>query len=267
MLSYSTHGSNINSAQVLGVALDSKPRTELKPDNNIVKIPFQFNLEDIQRRSSVLADLPPSVNSKDENRRWDLRKYESDSQYDITYSMTASVFSKRGLVASTTQVIPILSVSQLQPPLSPSDFPGEYFLAAKTPQQSKVHFTKECGPRVEVAGQEPEPLLLNAHESFSHGCTEVPFVVKALPLSSTSLDAQSLPAQCQLRAQLVTKTLVTPNRIEEKAVPTLEQAKYGDDCYLRLHKSDEQEFTIAIPHWDQYTPSKFIHCTCIIDIS
>ena len=253
-------GLRANCVQFLGVALDNKPHAELQPDNGVVRIPFRFNLEDIQYQFSVLSGLPPSVSSKKDNKQWTgLRKYELDSQYDISYNIIASVFSKPGLAASTTQTIYILPVSQAQPLLCPSDFSGESFVAAKTPQQSKSISRNRPNPRIEVVSQGPKPLLLNAHENFSHGSTEVLLLVKALPQSSTTLDERSLPTQCQLKAQLVTKTLVAPDRIEEKAIPTLEQAKYGEDSYLRVHKSDEQEFTVAIPGWDYYTPSTYIH--------
>jgi hypothetical protein len=199
------------------------------------------------------------VNSKEEGKRWSgLRKHELDSQYDITYSITASAFSQRDLVASTTQRISVLPVSEAQPPLAPSDFPGESFLAANTPQRSKTHLTKTSGPRIEVAGQEPEPILLNPCESLSHGLTELPFVVKALPEESGNIAHDALPTQCQLKAQLVTKTFVTPNSIKnEKAIPILEEARYGDDSHLRLHRSDEQEFIVAIPRWSNYSPSVY----------
>ena len=226
-----------------------------------MRIPFRFNLDDIQSQTSVVSNLPPSVNYKDEGKSWaSLRKYELDSQYEITYSIIASVFSKRGLEASTTQAIPVLPVSQAQPPLCPSDFPCEYFFAASTSQQFKPHFSKASSIRLEVAGQEPHPMLLNAHESFSHGLTEVPFVVKARRQTSGPISQNSLPTQCQLKAQLVTKTLVTPNRIKEKTIPTLEEEKNREDSYLRLQKSSEQEFTIAIPNWDHYSPGKSKDC-------
>ena len=249
----------------MAVALDSRPRAEFKANSGTVKIPFRFNLEDCHNRSFVDFGLPPSVNSKEEGKRWaGLRKHELDSQYDITYSITASAFSQHELVASKTQRISVLPVSEAQPPLVPSDFPGESFLAVTTPQRSKVHLTKTCGRRIEVAGQEPEPILLNTSESLSHGLTELPFVMEALPQESGNIARDALPTQCQLKAQLVTKTFVTPNSIEnEKAIPILEEARYGDDSHLRLHRSDEQELTVAIPRWSHYSPSEYAQSTSL----
>ena len=192
------------------------------------------------------------MSSKDENKGWIAsRKNDSDGQYDITYSIVASAFGEQKLLTSTSRTINVVPVSQAQPPLSPSDFPGEYFFAAKSPHQSKAYLTKTSSPRIEVAGQEPAPLLLDAHNIQTSASTEVFFVVKALPSQVTDrLDALSLPTQCQLKAELVTKTLVTPDRRSDKAMPTLEQAKYGDDSYLRVSKSNSQQFTVAIPRWE-----------------
>ena len=221
-----------------------------------MKVPFRFNLDEIhsQNRSPTVTDLPPSLSSRDDGAGWtSLRKNEAEGQYDVSYVMTASVFSKKGLQASTTTKIPILPVSQAQPPLSPSDFPGEYFFAASTPQQSKFSLGRAPSFGMEVAGEEPEAVVLDP-QSFSSGTTNIHFVVKALPRPSTPFEANSLPSQCQLRARLVTKTLITPDRIEEKAIPTIEQAKHGENSSLRVHKSDEQDFTVALPHWDHIAP-------------
>ena len=178
-----------------------------------------------------------------------LRKNELEGQYDITYSISASAYSKKGLQASTTKTVPILPVSQVQPPLSPSDFPGEYFYAASTPQPSKVSLSRAPSFKLEVGAQEPEAIVLDAHQTFSTGSTTVPFTIKALPRSSSILDTGSLPRQCLLKARLVSKTLITPDRIEEKVIPTLDQAMHGRDASLRMQKSDEQEFTLSIPPW------------------
>lgn len=174
--------------------------------------------------------------------------------------MTASVFSKKGLQASTTKKIQILPALQEQPPLSPSDFPGEYFFAASTPQQSKYSLGRAPSFGIEIAGEEPEAIVLDPHSSSS-GSTKIHVVVKALPRPSTLFDPSSFPSQCQLRARLVTKTLITPDRIEEKAIPTIEQAKYGDNASLRLHKSDEQEFTVGLPHWNHIAPGSYLQPT------
>jgi hypothetical protein len=179
-----------------------------------------------------------------------------EGQYDITYSISASAYSRKGLQASTTKTIPLLPVSQVQPPLSPSDFPGEYFYAASTPQPPKVSFSKAPSFKLEVGAQEPEAIVLDAHETFSTGSTTVPFTIKALPRSSSNFDIGSLPRQCLLRARLVAKTLITPDRIEEKAIPTLDQAIHGRDASLRVQKTDEQEFTLSIPRWNHVTPSE-----------
>lgn len=242
----------------MGVVLDSTARADFKTDDGIVKIPFRFNLEDIhtQTQSPFITELPPSVSSKDESGfKWSgLRSNEMEGQYDITYSITASAYSKKGLLVSTTKSVPVLAVSQVQPPLSPSDFPGEYFYAASTPPPSRVSLSKPPSYKLEVGGQEPAAIVLDAHEAFSTGSTTVPFTIKALPRSSSTFDIGSLPRQCSLHARLVSKTLITPDRIEEKAIPTLDQAIHGRDASLRVQKSDEQEFTLLIPRWNHIAP-------------
>jgi hypothetical protein len=107
-----------------------------------------------------------------------------------------------------------------------------------------------------VGAQEPDAIVLDAHETISTGSTTVPFTIKALPRSSSNFDIGSLPRQCLLRARLVAKTLITPDRIEEKAIPTLDQAIHGRDASLRVQKTDEQEFTLSIPRWNHVTPSE-----------
>lgn len=203
----------------------------------------------------VVKDLPPSVNSQDDAFNWSgLRKNTVDAEYDVTYKITASVFSKKGLITSTKKDIPVLPVSQAQPPLSPSDFPGEYFFAASQQQQTKKSFTKAPTYRIEVAGEEPEAIVLDPSERSS-GSTKVPFVIKALPRSSTTFDEASLPQQCQLKARLVTRTLITPDLVNEEAVPTMDEAKYGVNSSLKVHKSDEQICDLSIPEWQHYTPN------------
>jgi hypothetical protein len=97
-----------------------------------VKVPFRFNLDDVhsQARSSFVSDLPPSLNSRDDKLKWaEIRKGELEAEYDVTYSITASAFSKRGSEASTEKKIQVMPVSQAEGPRSPSDCPGEYFFA------------------------------------------------------------------------------------------------------------------------------------------
>ena len=81
------------------------------------------------------------------------------------------------------------------------------------------------------------------------GSTEVQLVLK---LTSCIL---SLPTQCHLKAHLTTKTLVTPNGMG-RVMPTIEQARYGEDSHVTLNKSQDQEYTVAIPAWDKISSGK-----------
>lgn len=219
-----------------------------------MRIPFKFNLRSSTNLSGVVSELPPSVDSLDESRySASLRKYDGVTQYNITYSITASAYSQRGIAASSTQKLSLLPVSDAQPPLCASDFPGEYFLAATTDRQSKLHLTKPTGPHIEVAGQEPEPAVFSANDDEPHGPVELPFLLKLSPSTGKTLDQESLPEQVHLKAQLVTRTLVTPQG--SRNVPTIEQANM-EDSYVRTSRAQDQEYTIAIPRWDKYNPSK-----------
>ena len=112
--------------------LNSTANSGFKSSDGIVKVPFRFNIDDIhsQARSSFVSDLPPSLNSRNDKRKWaEIRKGESEADYNVTYSITASAFSKKGVEASTEKTIQVLPVSQTEGPRSPSDCPGEYFFA------------------------------------------------------------------------------------------------------------------------------------------
>lgn len=114
------------------MVLNSAANSGFKASDGIVKVPFRFNLDEIhsQARSSFISDLPPSLNSRDDKLKWaEIRKGESEAEYNVTYSITASAFSKRGSEASTEKMIQVLPVSQAEGPRSPSDCPGEFRFA------------------------------------------------------------------------------------------------------------------------------------------
>ena len=253
----------------VGVSLSSTAGPNFRSDNGSVKIPFQFNLEDIhsQVQGPSIADLPPSVSSKNDGVSWaGLRKTEVESQYDVTYAITISAYSKKGLIASSMKTITILPVAEARPPVSPSDFPGEYFFAASSPQQSRLSLTKAPTLTMEVAGQEPEPLILSPFQSSSNGSTLVQFIVKALPRPSMPF-GPLWPTQCTVHARLVTKTLITPDRIDERSIPTLDQARSGSNSSLKIQKSDEQEFTVALPHWSHIAAGKKLSWSTIYHVA
>jgi hypothetical protein len=241
------------------VTLDSSARAEFKADDSSIKIPFRFNLDDIfaQTQSTILSSLPPSVISKDEaGGKWSgLRSNELAGQYDITYSIAASVYSKKGLEASATKSVPVLPISQSSPQ-SPSDTPGEYVFAGPSPSLAKLSLSKGPPFSLEVAGQEPEAIVFDAHDTLSSGSTTIAFVVKAMPRSNKDFDLYTLPKQCQIQARLVCKTLVTPDRIEERFIPYLDQSRFAKTSSQKVQKSNDQELSLSLPLWNHIAPGK-----------
>lgn len=240
-----------NDSQFLAVALDSKPTSGFKSDDGIVKIPFRFNLEEANRFTDI-AELPPSVDSDQDAKRWSsLRKNEAGLEYTITYSITASSYSRKDLISSRTEKITVLPVNEPQPPVYASHFAGEYFLADSSTRDRKQ---RKGQPHLQVAGQEPESIRLDPASQGARSSTDVPFVLKLKPASGNHLNGTTLPTQCEISARLVTRTLVTPNG--SKRVPTVDDINNDNDSYIRTFKSNEQSFPLSIPEWSEYADSE-----------
>jgi len=221
-----------------------------RAEDGVVKIPFRFNLEEC-RRASSLSELPPSIDSLEETKWWSgWKNTKSSSEYNVAYNISATAFSTKGAIASATHSLRVLPVTEAQPPLSPSDFAGEYFLAATSPSQLKP-LRRTSGHRIEVAGQEPEPVTLDPTDEGVPGSTEIPFVAKLLPAKGSTLEAEYFPNRCEITARLVTRTFITPNGTT-RAMPTVEDALEDGDSQVRTSRSNEQTFTVALPRWDQY---------------
>jgi hypothetical protein len=225
----------------------------------VVQIPFRFNLDAIhsQAKSSFVTDLPPSVNSRDEGVRWsELRKGDAEALYDVTYSIAASVYSKKGLEASTEKTIQVLPVSQEIGPRSQADCPGESITAQSSLRSRRVSLSKTQPYKLNVAGQSPEAISLSAQDAFFSGATRIPFVVKASPDSSTKFEPGSLPTKCRVNARLLSKTLITSDGIEQNWIPIIEQGRHTENTSLKVHKGEEQEFVVDLSPWKHVAPSK-----------
>lgn len=235
----------------LAVAIDNRPKRSPEAEDNTTRIPFRFDLKECQRFSTLQTDLPPSVDSSEESSgRTNLRKYDADYEYSIDYSIVASAFSGRKVIASMTQKISLIPVCQPQPPISVSDFPGEYFTAATTKPRSALGLRRRSDVRINVAAQEPRPLVLDT-EAAQPPPTEVTLLVKLSPEASRSLP--DLPTQCHVKARMLTRTLVTPSG-SSQSMPTVEQALKSESSHVKVLRSHEQEYTLAIRHWDRYAP-------------
>jgi hypothetical protein len=115
---------------------------------------------------------------------------------------------------------------------------------------------RATGHRIELAGQEPEPISLDLTEDSTQSTTEIPFVVKILPKSGDLLDPDTFPDRCELKARLITRTFVTPNG-RTREMPTVDDALDDEDSFVRTSRNNEQAFTLAIPRWDQFATGKF----------
>ena len=236
----------------LGVSLERNARSGLQVENGTVRMPFRFHLRECEKLSDMVSGLPPSLDSDQEGRRL------SNGLYSVAYSLTATVFSARGIIASTTEKITVLSVTQ-EPSLCSSDCPGEYFWAQSIPQHSIRLQKKPLGPRMEAAGQEPDPIVLDAHDTASGGSTKVPFVLKLSPTSTDVLNEKSMPSQCQVRACLVTKTRITPDGLEQLASSIqrgLDKVPSSRSEEVQIHKSHDQEDVVGVSAWSHSKSSK-----------
>ena len=230
--------------QFLHVPFDSKARAGFETENGTVRVPFYFSLRDCERLSTTLPELPPSLDSDEERRHWsNLRIFDSDVGYKVSYSLTASAFSVQRQIATGTQRIVILPVSQDEHSTTSSIVPGEFHWADPISLRTRGRHAKNMG-RVEVAAQEPEQIAMTAGGLKKGSSTEVPFVVKLSPRASETLKNNSLPTECQLNACLVTKTHVTPDGV------------YNGSRNVKSFKSNEQISTIQIPSWDRYNSSR-----------
>ena len=266
IIHYGTNEFLAYASQFLAAALDSKADPDFTSDHGIVKIPFRFNLEEC-RRASAVSELPPTIDSSEEIKWWSgLKNSKPSTQYSVTYSITASASSNRGPIASTTQGLHILAVAEAQPPLSPDDFGGEYFLAATVRPTETKRSRRSGRHQIEIAGQEPEPITLDPCNERTQHCTQIPFVIKLLPGQNGLLDPTTFPDRCELTARLVTRTFITPNGTT-RAVPTVGGALRDGDSHVRTSRSNEQSFTVAIPRWEEYasggsTPTTCFHAIC-----
>ena len=224
-----------------------------------MQIPFRFNLDAIhsQAKSSFVTDLPPSLNSRHDKLKWsELRKGESEALYDVTYSIAASVYSKKGLEASTEKAIQVLPVSQDIGPRSQADCPGEYITAHSSLRSRRTSLSKAPPFKLEIAGQSPEAISLSARDAFFSGTTKIPFVVKALPEPSTKFEPGSLPTKCRVNARMLSKTLITSDGIEQHWIPIIEQGRHTQNTSLKVHKSEEQEFVVGLSPWKHVASGK-----------
>ena len=238
------------------------------------RVAFQFDLRECEK-FSIISDLPPSLDSREEGRRLSTLRKNDANDYAISYSITATVLDKRDTIVSTTQQISILPVHAEQPPCF-SGFPGELHWA--TPQHARSFHQKYRDIQIELAAQEPGMFVLNPCSRALDASIKVSFVAKcSLPAPDPQALHKSLPEpprRCSLKAHLVTKTILTPNgNGMEKAEgrPSTEHPRFLGKYENRIHRSHQQENTLDLSHWDHFESSKCIlkltSCACLIKSS
>ena len=221
-------------------------------ESGIVRVPFRFHLKECERLSTLVWGLPSSLDSDEEGRRL------SDGQYSVTYSLTATALSSRECVASVTEKISVLSVTQ-EPSICSADCPGEYFWAKTIPQHLMSLHKRPSAPRIEAAGQEPQAVVLDAHDTASGGSVEVPFVLKLSPKTADGSNLSTMQAQCRVKARLVTETRITPDGLEQLASSVqrgLDKVPSSRSEDVQIQTSHDQEELVDIPGWCHANPSK-----------
>lgn len=240
----------------VGKELRSSPL--VRSDAGLVQAPFQFDLPECLRFSTLESGLPSSIDSKREGRdHKSFHKQDGKIAYDVTYTITASAFSSRGLIVSESQDILLLSVGQSDPPSYGSpEVAGEYYTA-----RTETH-SKRGAAQVDLAGQEPSPLVLRARSGGSDPSTSVNLMLKVSPEDSDTLSR--LPQQAHVRTQLIQKTLVSPNgaRLSDDG-----RRIRDPDSQFHTSKLNVQECTVAIPQWQTYQPDQETHGFAIARLS
>ncbi len=235
---------------------DGKVQAGSKGDDGVIRIPFRFNLSECEKLSAFSCDLPPSLDSHQEGQK------ASDCQYEVTYSISATAYSAKATLASASQKVFILPIGNdsFSEGEHLSDVPGEFFWATQSnsssPRHTKLPRLNAMGPtrspspsgnRIELAGQEPEPILLSTESGVSRGSADVPFIVK---VSHPSEVEESYPSECHVKARLVTKTHMTPDGIKQIG-SNIDIVKTGGKHVTKTQIGNEQDFVIPINDWER----------------
>lgn len=221
-----------------------------------------------ERLASFVADLPPSLDSRLDGQK------ASDCQYEISYSLTVVAFSKKSTLASATQTIFILPVSPGALSAQHSEAPNEYHWAElhSSSKHPRVHrrtssSSELAGPRIEVAGQEPDTIVFNPEYTIPDGTTEVPFVVKISPRDNENAH-EGLPTRCHVKAHLVTKTHITPDGLKQLGSER-EFISTGGNHVTRVHTGFDHESWVNISGWETCESGEHLqyHITNILTLT
>ena len=113
------------------------------------------------------------------------------------------------------------------------------------------------GPRIELAGQEPADIILNADNNVMDGATDVPFIVKISPREGDKLSKESMPEKCTVKALLTTKTLMTPDGIKAiSSSANLDYIKVEGKTTTKVQHGHGQDCTVPITRWERSVDGK-----------
>ena len=207
-----------------------------------------------------MSNLPPSVDSREERRR------ASDPKYEVSYSISVTGYAGESTLATAVHKIFVDQALPESLTNRSNDIGGECVWA----ERSRLKRFKRTGststrPRIELAGQEPPAIVLHADDVTTEGGTEIPFVVKLIPRDGSVLIDNAFPKDCAVKAQLVTKTHVTPDgsRATTSGI-SLDSIINHSMTTTKTQYSHQQYHEIPISTWERsvISESSFVVCFC-----
>lgn len=235
------------------VMFDGSANASSTPESKYrTKIPFKIALQneansvgawgDSRINGEIMQEVLPTINSKAGPKHWsDSFKPSFNADFRITYTVIASAFHDRKMVASTSRDFSFLPTSSPPPPLPVEDFADEYALRASKSLQKSSHPS-----RIGLISEEPPalPLKLGA----KGGSTNINLFVMLFRPHTRDFDANELPKQLRVTAKLRSTTFVMPKR-SKLNMHTLQGAMYDPNASVKQDKSHVQNYTMAINSW------------------
>ena len=254
----SAHGSlqpnwRTESIKFLSVGKDCQPRTRSGSEEGIVEVPFVFDMKKISQYSTLEAPLPPSLDSNLNGRSTKgFHKHDGSCSYEVSYTLTITLHSNRGVIASTTEKISLLPLGELDPPSYGSlDVPGEYFTTSSRSPRTKLASRRKTDDFViDIAGQEPAPLVLQRQSARGGASTKINFILRFT--SEEVKPLPNLPQQAHIRAHLATHTTVTPNAASMTDVQRRHQR--DPEAQSFSSRAEAQNVALSIPDWNKCKP-------------
>lgn len=235
------------------VMFDGSANPSSTPESKYrTQIPFKLALQneansvgawgDSRINGEIVQEVLPTINSKAAPKHWaDSFKPSFNADFRITYTVIASAFHERKMVASTSRDFSFLPTSSPPPPVPVEDFADEYALRASKALQKGGHAS-----RIGLISEEPPALPLKI--GAKGGSTNINIFVMLFRPHTRDFDANELPKQLRIRAKLRSTTFVMPKR-SKLNMHTLQGAMYDREASVKQDKSHVQNYTMAIDQW------------------